>query len=95
MKRRLQVLDYVASQEEAILTYSRSQMTLATRSDAGYLNKPEAWNWDGDNFFMLNNTVFPPNNGTILTISQIIKNAMSSAAEAKLGALYISIIEAA
>ena len=44
---------------------------------------------------MSNNSVFPPNNGAILTIAQIIKNIMSSASESKLGALYISAREAA
>ena len=36
----------------------------------------------------------PPNNGTVLTIAQIIKNVMSSAAEAELGALFINCREA-
>ena len=94
MKRRLQILDYVASQEEAILTYSRSQMTLATRSDAGYLNKPEARSRASGRFFLSKNTLFPPKNGAILTITQIINNVMSSAAEAELGAQYIAAQEA-
>ena len=38
---------------------------------------------------MSNDTVHPPNNGAVLNIAQIIKNVMSSAAEAELGALYI------
>ena len=33
-----QLLDYLASQEEAILTYSASDMVLAVHSNAGYLN---------------------------------------------------------
>ena len=36
----------------------------------------------------------PPNNGAILTIAQIIKAVMSSAAEAEVGALYINCREA-
>ncbi len=43
---------------------------------------------------MSNNTAKPPNNGAILTITQIIKAVMSSAAEAKVGALYINCREA-
>ena len=39
---------------------------------------------------MSNNDVIPNNNGAILTISQIIKAVMSSAADAKIGALYIN-----
>ena len=36
----------------------------------------------------------PPNNGAILNVAQIIKNVMSSAAEAELGALFICAREA-
>ena len=43
---------------------------------------------------MSSNTVHPPNNGAILNIAQIIKNVMSSAAKAALGALYIMAHEA-
>ncbi len=43
---------------------------------------------------MSNNDAVPSNNGAILTISQIIKAVMSSAAEAKIGALYINCKEA-
>ena len=43
---------------------------------------------------MSNNNAIPNNNGAILTISQIIKAVMSSAAEAKIGALYINCKEA-
>ena len=38
MAKTKQLLDYLASQEEAILTYSASNMVLAVHSDAGYLN---------------------------------------------------------
>ena len=44
--------------------------------------------------FLSNGTDEAPNNGVILNISQIIKSVMSSAAEAKLGALYINEREA-
>ncbi len=43
---------------------------------------------------MSNNDVIPSNNGEILTILQIIKSVMSSAAEAEIGALYINCREA-
>jgi hypothetical protein len=42
----------------------------------------------------LSNVNDPPNNGVILNISKILKAVMSSAAEAKLGALYINASEA-
>lgn len=43
---------------------------------------------------MSNNEDIPPPNGSVLNIAQIIKAVMSSAAEAELGALFISAKEA-
>jgi hypothetical protein len=43
---------------------------------------------------MPDDTPRPQNNGAVLTIAQIIKTVMSSAAEAKLDALYIDCREA-
>ena len=39
---------------------------------------------------MSNNSSDPPNNGAVLSIAQIIKNTMTSAADAEIGALYIN-----
>ena len=39
---------------------------------------------------MSNDDAIPSNNGAFLNVSQIIKSVMSSAAEAKLGALFIN-----
>ena len=94
MRKAKQLLDYVATQEEAIITYSASEMVLAVHSDASYLCESNARSRAGGHFFMSNDTTYPPNNGAILNIAQIIKNVMSSAAEAKLGALYIMAREA-
>ena len=43
---------------------------------------------------MSDKSQFPPNNGAVLNIAQIIKAVMASVAEAKLGALYINAKEA-
>jgi hypothetical protein len=43
---------------------------------------------------MSTDTARPPNNGAVLTIAQIIKAVMTSAAEAEIGALYINCREA-
>eukprot|EP00804_Cyclotella_cryptica_P022383 CCRYP_015922-RB/>CCRYP_015922-RB protein AED:0.47 eAED:0.47 QI:0/-1/0/1/-1/0/1/0/161 len=48
----------------------------------------------GGHFFLSENDKVPRNNGAILTLAQIIKSVMSSAAEAELGALYINAREA-
>ena len=94
MNKTLQILDYVATQEESFLIYSLIQITLSTHSNSGYLGELEARSRAGRHFFLSKNTTFPPNNGAILTIAQIIKNVMSLEAEAGLGALYIYAREA-
>lgn len=94
MERVKQLLDYAASQEEAILTYRASDMILAIHSDAGYLNECKARSRAGGHFFLSSDVQNPQNNGAILTIAQIIDAVMSSAAEAELGALFINAKEA-
>ena len=94
-KRRMtQLLDYIATQENAITTYSVSNMVLAVHSSASYISKPNAQSRAGGRFFMSTNIVHPPNNSAVLNIAQIIKNVMSSVAEAELGELYIMAREA-
>ena len=94
MEKVKQLLDYCASQEEAIVTYNASDMILNVHSNAGYLNEKKARSRAGGHFFLSNNSQSPPNNGAILTTASIIKAVMSSAAEAELGALYINAKEA-
>lgn len=94
MAQAKQLLDYVASQEEAVLTFSASEMKLAVHSDAGYLNEPNARSRAGGHFFLSNDADVPPNNGAILNISHVIKHVMSSATEAELAGLYIMAREA-
>jgi hypothetical protein len=42
MERVKQLLDFVSSQEEAVLMYNVSDMVLAIHSDAAYLNESKA-----------------------------------------------------
>jgi len=70
---------------DAIITYQASNMVLAGHSDASYLPETNTRSRAGGHFFMSNNDAIPNNKGAILTISQIIKAAMSSATEAKIG----------
>ncbi len=90
MQKCLQFLDYAASQDDAIVTYRASDMKLAIHSDASYLSEPKARSRTGGHMFMARTEEIPINNGAVLNISQIIKAVMSSAAEAKLGALFIN-----
>ncbi len=85
-----QFLDYFASQDKAILTYKASDMVLAIHSDASYLSEPKTCSQAGGHMFMASNNKIPQNNGAVLNILQIIRAVMSSAAEAKLGALFIN-----
>jgi hypothetical protein len=94
MKQTQQLLDYLATQEEAILTYNKSNMILAIHCDASYLSEPKARSRAGGDIFLSYDTTNPPNNGAILNIAHIIKHVMSSATKAELAALYIMAREA-
>ena len=65
-------------------------MILNIHSDASYLSANKARSRAGGHHFLSNDTEGPPNNGAVLNISKIIRNVMSSAAEAKLGSLFIN-----
>ena len=69
-------------------------MILAAHIDASYLSKREARNRAGGHFCLSANRQTLPNNGALHVTSSIIKSVVSSAAEAKLGALYINAREA-
>ena len=94
MQQTKQLLDYLASQEDAVLTYNASDMKLAAHSDASYLSEPKARSRAGGHFFLSNGADIPPNNGAVLNIAHIIKHVMSSATEAEIAALYIVAREA-
>jgi hypothetical protein len=42
MQKTLQLLDYLATQEDAVLSYQASDMVLAVHCNASYLSKPKA-----------------------------------------------------
>ncbi len=85
-----QFLDFMAAQEDAVLTYRASDMVLAIHSDALYLSEPKSRSRAGGDMFMAGKDEIPNNNEAALNISQIIRAVMSSAAEAELGALFIN-----
>jgi hypothetical protein len=94
MEQTLQLLVYIATQEEAVLPYRASDMKLAVHSDASYLSEPQARSRAGGHFFLSNEATIPANNGTVLNIAHVIKHVMTSATEAELAALYIMTREA-
>jgi hypothetical protein len=89
MRHTQQLLVYLATQEDAVLTYNASNMILAVHNNESYLSKPKAQSQAWGHFFLSSNTPIPPNNGAVLNIAHIIKHIMSSAAEAELAGLYI------
>ena len=89
-QRSQQIMDYLATQEPAVLTYRKSDMVLAVHSDASYLNEEEARSRAGGHHFLSEDVPLPPNNGAIHNVAEIIKGVMSSAAKAELGAMYIN-----
>jgi hypothetical protein len=94
MEEIKQLLDYYASQEEAIVTYHASDMILAVHSNASYLNKRKPGSRAGGDLYLSNHVPYPPNNGAILNIAKVIDAIVSSAAEAELGALFMNAREA-
>ena len=65
-------------------------MILAAHSGSGFNNKSKARSRAGAHIFLSENEPTSKWNGPILTIAQIIKFVMSSAAEVELGAQYIT-----
>ena len=84
-----QLPDYLSTYPDDGILYRSSAMILSSHSDATYLNIPRARSRSGTHITLSENTHVPSLNGPVLTISQIIKNVMSSAAEAKLSGLFI------
>lgn len=84
-------LNYCATNPDAKLRYSASDMILHVHSDAAYLTEPEARSRAGGHHFLGNLPGKPPMlNGPILCLSKVLRGVMSSAAEAEIGALFLN-----
>jgi hypothetical protein len=94
MRQTLHLLNYLAMQEDAVLSYRASNMVLAVHSNASYLSEPKAHSRARGHFFLSSDTTVPPNNGAVLNIAHIIKNVMSLATKAELAGLYIMVRKA-
>ena len=84
-----QLLDFVATYPADDITYRASGMVLSAHSDAAYLNVSKAGSRAGAHIMLSEDVPVPSYYGPVLTVTQIIKCVMSSAAEAELGGLYI------
>ena len=85
-----QLLDYVATYPDGGILFRKSDMILAAHADAGFPNESRARSRSGAYIFLSENEPKPKLNGPVLTIAQIIKTVMESAAEAEMAALYIT-----
>ena len=65
-------------------------MVLCGNSDATYINKTKYHSYAGAYIFLLEYNSVPKLNGPVLTVDQIIKNFISSAAKAELAGLFIT-----
>jgi hypothetical protein len=87
----IQLLDYLASNLEANITYHASDMVMNIHSDASYLSKTKMRSRACGHFFM---GWMPKNgepiklNGALYVNTTILQFVVASAAEAKLGALF-------
>jgi hypothetical protein len=85
------LLDYVTAYPfDGIIIYQASDIVLCAHSDAGFLNKTNSRSRAGAHIFLSDNKPFPLFNGAVLSITQIIKFIMASAAESELAALFVT-----
>ncbi len=82
------ILDYVATYPADGIVYRSSDMILCAHADAGFLNETNSRSRAGAHIFLAENDPFPRFNGAVLSIAQITKFVMASAAESELAALY-------
>jgi hypothetical protein len=93
----IKLLSYCNTHTETKIRYHASDMILHIHSDASYFSENEAKSRAGGFFYMVSTTKTDKKltNRAILIISKVLKNVMSSAAEAEIGAVFISAKEGA
>jgi hypothetical protein len=87
-----QLLDYCATHSEASIRYCASEMALQIHSDASYILVSQGHSRAGGHLYLgtaAKSTKPILNNGTILTISGILKH-FSSAAEAEVAGFFVN-----
>lgn len=81
-------LKYCVTCSNAKIRYCASDMKLWIHSDTSYLNEPGAKSRYGGYHFLVSNGDTAINNAPISAISKVLKNVMSSVAEAELGEIF-------
>jgi hypothetical protein len=91
------LLNYCNTHPETTIRYHASDMILHIHSDASYLSENEAKIRAGGFFYMVDTAQNDKKltNRAILIVSKVLKHVMSSAAEAEIGAVFISAKEGA
>ena len=93
-----QLLNYLATNPDATIWYTRSDMLLWVHNNASYLSCPKARSRAGGMHFLSDKPPsphYPANfeptlNGIVYVVCKILRNIMASAAEAELGALFLN-----
>ena len=88
-----QILDYCATYNDYGILYQASDMVLAGHADAGFKNETRERSRAGTHIVLSENESIPRWNGTVLTIAQIMKYVVSSAAEVEMTDIFLSIKE--
>jgi hypothetical protein len=93
----IKLLNYCNTHPETKIRYHASDMILHIHSDTSYLSENEAKSRAGGFFYRGSDAKINKilTNGAILIISKVLKNVMSSAAEAEIGAVFINAKEGA
>ncbi len=84
------LLDYVATYPSDGIVYQSSNMVLCAHANASFLNETNSRSRAGAHIYLSENDPFPHFNGAVLSIAQIIKFVMASAAKAELTALFVT-----
>jgi hypothetical protein len=93
----IKLLNYCNTHPETKIRYHASDMILHIHSDASYLSENEAKSRAGGFSYMGSDTKTNKKltNGAILIISKALKQVMSSAGEAEIGAVFMNVKEGA
>jgi hypothetical protein len=102
MQAIVQLLNYCATHPNAVIRFHASDMILWVESDASYLSEPKGRSRAGGFHYLSNRPAAPPTttdkppplNGPINVVCHIMREVLSSAAEAELGALFYNCKEA-
>ena len=90
MKAVTHLLNYCATHPNAVVRYTASDMILHVDSDASYLSESKARSAAGGYHYLSNKPGNgpPAHNGAITVYCQVMREVLSSAAEAELAALF-------